>query len=115
MPEADTSLAAGRMKKLFVSQSLVEVEALKEVLEAAGIRCMIKNQQGSSLAGEVPFAEVFPELWVNDEDEASAKDALAAPSAVPSGPSEWRCTGCGERPAGTFTACWKCGRQRDHS
>ncbi len=114
-PGADTSLAAGQMKKLFVSQSLVEVEALKEVLEAAGIRCMIKNRQGSSLAGEVPFAEVFPELWVNDEDEASANDVLAAREEAMPGRSEWRCAGCGERHAGTFTACWKCGRQRDHA
>ncbi len=48
------------MLKIFVSQILVEVESLKEILEQAGIPCTVKNQQGSSLAGEVPFAEVFP-------------------------------------------------------
>lgn len=52
------------MKKVFVSQNLIEVEMRKERLEQAGIRCMIKNQRSSSLAGEIPFTEVFPELWV---------------------------------------------------
>lgn len=50
------------MKKVLVSQNLVEIEVLKERLEQAGIPCTIKNQRSSSLAGEVPFAEVFPEL-----------------------------------------------------
>ncbi|GKS59990.1 hypothetical protein YTPLAS18_35170 [Nitrospira sp.] len=103
------------MKKVFVSQLLVEVEALKEVLEGAGIRCMVKNRQGSSLAGEVPFAEVFPELWVNDEDETAAAHILASQKESP--PIEgrsWTCLGCGERHDASFTACWKCGRQRDN-
>ena len=43
-----------------MSQILVEAESLKEILEQAEISCTVKNQQGSSLAGEVPFAEVFP-------------------------------------------------------
>ncbi|NIO09310.1 MAG: hypothetical protein GTO40_15380, partial [Deltaproteobacteria bacterium] len=53
------------------------VETRKEVLEQAGILCTVKNQQGPSLAREVPFAEVFPELWViRDEDYPQAKDLL---------------------------------------
>ena len=65
------------MQKLFVSPMLVEVESFQEVLEQEGIPCMIKNQQGSSLAGEVPFAEVFPELWViNNNDYSDAQEFL---------------------------------------
>lgn len=103
------------MKKLFVSQSLVEVESLKELLDNAGIVCMVKNRQGSLLAGEVPFAEVFPELWVNDEDEDNAKQVLVLRTGFPHAEStSWTCPGCGEHHAGAFTACWKCGRQRDN-
>ena len=65
------------MKRLFVSQSLIEIESLKELLSTDGILCTIRNQQGSSLAGEVPFVEVFPELWVvNDADFDRAKELL---------------------------------------
>ena len=48
----------------------------KERLEQAGIRCMIKNQRSSSLAGEIPFTEVFPKLWVQDEDYDRARRLL---------------------------------------
>lgn len=57
------------MKKVFVSPNLIEVEMRKERLEQAGIRCMIKNQRSSGLAGEIPFTEVFPELWVIQNEE----------------------------------------------
>jgi hypothetical protein len=101
------------MKKVFVSQDLVEVEMLKECLEQAGIPCMIKNQQTSSLAGGIPFAEVFPELWVlKDEDYDQAKELLkmeAARSDVAQ--TTWRCS-CGELHSNEFTTCWKCGRTR---
>jgi putative signal transducing protein len=103
------------MKRLFVSQSLVEVESLKELLSTDGILCTIRNQQGSSLAGEVPFVEVFPELWViNDADLGRAKELLEEQG---SGDEverpTWVCAGCGERHVGLFTACWKCGREND--
>ena len=102
------------MIKLYVSQSLVDVESRKEVLEQAGILCTVKNQQGSSLAGEVPFAEVFPELWViHDEDYPKAKDILENWDKEPASiKSDWRCSQCGEIHEGEFTTCWKCGQER---
>jgi rubrerythrin len=102
------------MIKLFVSQSLIEVETRKEVLEQAGILCTVKNQQGSSLAGEVPFAEVFPELWViHDEDYPKAKELLEEwTKGATAGGSSWTCTRCGEHHTGKFSTCWKCGQDR---
>jgi hypothetical protein len=103
------------MKRLVVSQSLVEVESLKEFLGADGILCTIRNQQGSSLAGEVPFVEVFPELWViSDADFDRAKELLEEQGSGDEVERPmWVCTGCGERHVGLFTACWKCGREKD--
>ena len=102
------------MIKLFVSQSLVEVETRKEVLEQEGILCTVKNQQGSSLAGEVPFAEVFPELWViHDEDYPKAKDLLDNwEKTIPVAETPWTCSACGERHSAEFTSCWKCGNEK---
>ena len=103
------------MLKLFVSQSLVEVETRKEVLEQEGILCTVKNQQGSSLAGEVPFAEVFPELWViNDDDFPRAQEFLENWSkAAATIDTAWSCSGCGEHHTGEFTTCWKCGKEKN--
>jgi Putative prokaryotic signal transducing protein len=99
------------MKKLFVSQHLFEVEMRKERLEQAGISCMIKNQRLSGLAGEIPFTEVFPELWVvQDEDAYRARQVLDEELITqPSNPAAWVCTDCGEQHESQFSECWKCG------
>lgn len=105
---------APTMQKLFVSPNLVEVESLKNVLEQAGIQSWIKNQRSSSLAGEVPFAEVFPELWVlNDADYAEAQQFLENwRAAKPYESTGWTCGRCGESHEKDFTSCWQCGSDR---
>jgi len=103
------------MKQVFVSQNLVEVESFREILTQDGIDCTIKNERGSSLAGEVPFAEVFPELWViHDEDYPKAKELLDNwDKAGATGGPTWQCPSCGEQHASEFTSCWKCGKDQD--
>ena len=100
------------MRKVFVSQNLIEVEMRKDRLEQAGIRCMIKNQRLSGLAGEIPFAEIFPELWViQDEDAYRARQVLEEELiSQPPNPDAWVCPGCGEQHESQFSECWKCGR-----
>ncbi len=101
------------MRKIFVSQNLMEVEMLKDRLDQVGIPCTIKNQRASSLAGEVPFAEVFPELWVlRDEHYERARELLEEQPVVGEKGSPWICSGCGEQHSSEFTACWKCGREK---
>ena len=102
------------MVKIMVSQSLVEIEALKARLEEAGISCLVKNQYTSSLAGEVPFAEVFPELWVTqDGDVSRAKELLQQWREGEANGSAWTCHKCGEHHGSQYTDCWKCGAARD--
>ena len=102
------------MKKVFVSRSLVEVESLKELLDQAGIVTTVKNQSTSMLAGEVPFAEVFPELWVINDNEYSDATRLlddwkqSQQHTLP----DWTCDHCGETHSGEFTTCWNCGKDQ---
>ena len=100
------------MKQVFVSQHLFEVEMRKERLEQAGISCMIKNQRSSGLAGEIPFMEIVPELWViRDEDAYRARGILDEELITqPSNPAAWVCAGCGEHHERQFSECWKCGQ-----
>lgn len=102
------------MKQVFVSQNLFEVEMRKECLEQAGIRCMIKNQRISGLAGEIPFTETFPELWViQNEDYDQAQRVLEEGLVLlPSDQDTWTCAGCGERHESQFGTCWKCEREK---
>lgn len=102
------------MIKVFVSHQSVEVEALKEFLEQEGIPCVVKNQYTASLAGEVPFAEVFPELWIlRDADLSRAEEIVKIRTQErPTDMTFWTCKKCGERHPGQFTGCWRCGTQR---
>ena len=103
------------MKKLYVSQSLIDVESRKELLDQAEIPCTIKNQRSAMLGGEVPFAEVFPELWVlQDEDFERAQSLLKDwEEAPPLDNRAWTCANCGEIHQKEFTTCWKCNKERN--
>jgi hypothetical protein len=105
------------MKKIFVSQNLIEVEMRKEHLEQAGIRCLVKNQRSSGLAGEIPFTEVYPELWVvQDEDYDLARQVLEESLVLLlSNQDNWTCLGCGERHESQFATCWNCGQEKSSS
>jgi hypothetical protein len=105
------------MKKLYVSQSLIDVESRKELLDQAEILCTIKNQRSAMLGGEVPFAEVFPELWVlQDEDFERAQSFLKDwEEAQPLDNTAWTCVSCGEIHQKEFTTCWKCNKERSQS
>ncbi len=102
------------MKKLYVSQNLIDVESRKELLDQAEIPCTIKNQRSAMLGGEVPFVEVFPELWVfQDEDFEKAETLLKDwEEAKPQGTTSWTCANCSEVHQKEFTTCWKCNQER---
>lgn len=105
------------MKQVFVSQNLIEVEMRKERLEQAGIQCVIKNQRSSGLAGEIPFVEIFPELWVIQDEDAERAQQLFQEGLVsmPSNQDTWTCPGCGERHESQFGTCWNCEWERPSS
>ena len=101
------------MQLLFSSLNLHEVHHLKNLLEAEGIRCHIKNELLSRLAGEIPFTECAPELWLLDErDLERAKCILADLSRAAVAKPAWQCPNCGEALEGQFSACWHCGALR---
>ena len=101
------------MQPLFSSLNLLEVHHLKNLLEAEGIRCHIKNELLSRLAGGIPFTECAPELWLLDErDLERAKRIVAGSSRGAVAKPPWQCPNCGEALEGQFSACWHCGALR---
>jgi len=97
------------VKRVATSESLAEIGHYRNVLEQAGIACVVKNEQLSGALGEIPFLECLPELWVReDADLARALDAIATATADV-GARPWRCARCGESNEGQFAACWRCG------
>lgn len=102
------------MKTIYSSLNLVEVHHLKNLLQSAGIRCVIRNEDLVRLAGEVPFPECSLRLLVEREEDEPEARALLVEFLRPqrSGGEIWRCASCGESIEGQFTACWKCGGSR---
>ena len=96
------------MKRVFGSYNQQIVHHAKNLLEAAGIRVLIRNQYLSSAMGELPPAECQAEVWVmNDTDAARAEQVLRHRESGP----DWTCS-CGERLGAQFTQCWRCGADR---
>ena len=99
------------MKKLTSSESLVTVHHWKNLLESEGIACQIRNEHLGSVMGEVPFVEVWPQLWiVNDLDFDRARQLLSADAVAESPQDPWQCRHCGETNEGQFAACWNCSK-----
>ena len=101
------------MQPLYSSLNLLEVYHLKNLLEAEGIRCQLRNELLSRLAGEIPFTECAPQLWLLDERDFERARRVVTDfgrAAVPAPP--WKCPDCGESLEGQFSACWHCGARR---
>ena len=98
------------MKKLTSADSLVTINHYRNLLQSEGIACVIRNEHLGSILGEMPFPEVWPQLWVkNDLDYDRALQLLNEDAVAESPAGSWRCKRCGEDNEGQFAACWNCG------
>ena len=98
------------MKKVFTADNLVTVAHYRNVLESEGIRTEIRNQNLGGVLGEVPFTEVWPQLWVKPLDAQRALEIIEAARSEPVAGDPWRCSGCGADNEPQFAACWQCGQ-----
>jgi hypothetical protein len=98
------------MKKLTTHASLITINHFKNLLAAEGIPSEIRNQHLGSIMGDMPFVEVWPELWVKNDLDYDRASQLIDGSAFEESPSQpWRCRQCREENEGQFAACWNCG------
>ncbi len=103
------------MKKLTSAASLITISHYRNLLASEGIPAFIRNEHLGSIIGEIPFQEVWPELWVrNDLDYDRALQLLDQANLASESPeSPWRCGQCGTENEGQFAACWHCGESPD--
>ncbi len=55
------------MKKVTSADSLVTINHYKNLLTSEGIVAFIRNEHLGGILGEMPFQEVWPELWVEND------------------------------------------------
>jgi hypothetical protein len=96
------------MKRVYRAATLLQVAHARNVLITAGIQCELRNQYLAGALGDLPMMETWPQLFVDDDDERLALNALARAAAAPNGLS-WTCAECGEESEPQFTQCWRCG------
>ncbi len=98
------------MRKVTSAHSIVTISHYKNLLVSEGIPAFLKNEHFGTVMGEVPFQEVWPELWVeNDLDYDRAQQLINSTKIMEESPSSpWKCSRCGEENEGQFAACWNC-------
>jgi hypothetical protein len=100
------------MKKVTSADTAVMINHYKNILEAEGIPCQVRNEHLNQIYGEMPFTEVWPELWVlKDIDYDRAKQLIDGTAFDESPQEAWTCPSCGEENEGQFAACWSCGAE----
>jgi hypothetical protein len=102
------------MKKIYEHIEYARVGHYQAILESEGIDTVVKNLEAQVGAGEIPFTEVFPELWVsNDADYDRAMELLEAYQPPDTSTlTDWTCAKCGEAVDKEFGECWNCGTIR---
>ncbi|MGE0387071.1 MAG: DUF2007 domain-containing protein [Gammaproteobacteria bacterium] len=98
------------MRRVFASHDPLLAAYCRTVLSAHGIDCIAPFEILGGAAGQIPFTECLPEIWVaNDADAYRAQrileDALAGD---PLNERQWQCADCGEWLEPQFSQCWRC-------
>jgi hypothetical protein len=66
------------LKRVFTAPTVTEAYLMKGILESEGIEAVVKNEHLSGLAGEVPFMESWPEVWILDDEEVDHAETIIA-------------------------------------
>jgi Putative prokaryotic signal transducing protein len=97
------------MRKVHTSDSLLEIAHLRNLLQIAGVDCVVRNERLSSISGEIPFVECWPELWVcRSGDALRARGIIDLALETPAAGPPWTCPDCGEQIEPQFAECWQC-------
>jgi len=92
------------MQLVYSNENRIFVMNAKNQLENAGISVQLKNEYCSS--GVTAGNLVWPELWVKEEDHATADQVLQQKQDEKI--EEWLCETCGENNPASLNQCWCC-------
>ncbi|MGD9762307.1 MAG: DUF2007 domain-containing protein [Candidatus Binatia bacterium] len=104
------------MKCVFTSPDPLMVEQVRTALESVGVDCVVQRSHLRPLAGTVPFTECWPEVWIVDDEQSAAAEALVRRRDTPERDGgAWACGVCGQKLGKQFTACWRCEGRSAHA
>lgn len=98
------------MKRIYTAADLAQAYLLSHLLARAGIDHYIANEHLLAGAGELPFPDTYPVIWLYDaEDTTQARRIVDEFERTPERDDSWRCAACGEGNPASFELCWRCG------
>ncbi|MDC0379131.1 DUF2007 domain-containing protein [Litorivicinus sp.] len=100
------------MKKLYVAGDIIEAQLLNSLLKEQGISSLIKNEGLQSGVGELPFVEMWPEVWIIEPKDWFSATCVLKSLKPPDTFEDWICAHCSLTNPGTFETCWSCRAHR---
>ena len=99
------------MKRVYSSPASLMVGHIRNILEAEGIRCFVKNEFLGGGAGELPPTECWPELWVERAIDYERAERLVRETLEAGAHDDrtWTSPQIGQVLQPQFGACWNCG------
>ena len=94
--------------KLYTAADIIEAQLVQKLLASKGITTSLKNENLQSGVGELPFVEMWPELWLLDLHDLDRARQVLNEFVNRKTASDWVCTICNERNPGSFEICWRC-------
>ena len=76
-PGAGFGDAHMRIVELCSAANIFEAYAMRNLLDAAGIRCRVVGELLANAAGDLPLGQtIAPRIWVREQDVASAREII---------------------------------------
>jgi Putative prokaryotic signal transducing protein len=98
------------VRRVYSARNLPEAHLVLHLLDHAGIRARVVRENLLGAVGEIPFPEVYPEVWIEREhDTARALCIVRDFECASDEPGTHECDRCHEENPRNFQLCWSCG------
>ncbi len=97
------------MVRLYAAANLQDAYLILGLLAGHGIAARVLNENAQGGMGEIPFTQVYPEVWLDHEGDLERAREIVTSFERRDTPSAMACPICGEENPRTFEVCWQCG------
>lgn len=98
--------------RIYQAANLPQAHLLAGLLRHANIGVRVVNENAQGGLGELPFGEVYPEIWLDDDRDFSRANAIIRDfERSPTEIGNVYCHQCHEENPANFEICWKCGER----
>ncbi|UCH47145.1 MAG: DUF2007 domain-containing protein [Betaproteobacteria bacterium] len=97
------------MRRIYTAETLPDAHLVVGLLAQAGIAAKVFNENAQGGVGEIPFTHTWPEVWLENEDDAERAHEVIRTLERGGTNQQVECRKCGESNPDNFEICWNCG------